>query len=124
MNQPPKWSIQSNRHLQQQQQEQTSTPTGDNTDDHYSRHLETVPNDNKNDGEDDHDEDANSADENGNNNEEEEEVKDDEPKVFQVEDVDLPSLITKPNSSKPTSPLVNALKPAENNNFNKPVSFS
>ncbi len=121
MTQPPKWSIQSNLQLksQQQQQDQNSSPRSDNTDDHYSRHLETVPNDVQNDGEDHQDEDVKRADE---NNDEEEEVKDDEPKVFQVEDVDLPSLITKPNSPKPKSPLINALKPAENSNFNKPVS--
>lgn len=103
-------------------QQQMVSPPNQTTDDHYSRHLETVNN------EKDEDEDCqgksgdekNQADELTKNeiDEDEDEPKDEEPKVFQVEDVDLPSLVTKPNS-KPTSPLLKILKPSENFAFGK-----
>lgn len=120
----PKWaSTHQTNIIHQQQQQQNSvqkspSPLPKNPDEHYSRHLENVPNckDDEDDcSETDSSQAAKSTEEEKSSKEEEEDElhRDDEPKVFQVEDVDLPSLITKPNS-KPTSPLLNGMKPVDN----------
>lgn len=93
----------------------TNPNNGTNTDEHFSRHLENlteknVNGDDKDEHEADHDQDDSNVKVNPTEHDEEE-YDDDEPKAFQVEDVDLPSLVTKPSSnSKPTSPMIDTLK--------------
>lgn len=150
MNNPPKWasahqanviSAQSSDCIENQNKKILS-PTqrleGENTDEHFSRHLDNLNATNENDeepqAENDEESDLKIAEANekmsslksnllmNNVDDEEDDPKYDEPKVFQVEDVDLPSLITKPNS-KPTSPLMNIVK-SENFAFTKAPSLN
>lgn len=88
---------------------------GTNTDEHFSRHLDNLTEKSMNrDDKDEQDVDQDNEDSNVKVNpaeHDEEEFDDDEPKAFQVEDVDLPSLVTKPSSnSKPTSPMMDTIK--------------
>lgn len=119
----PKWAAPHQNNLITVQQHKSPT------DEHYSRHLEAVHNNDVSsclNDEEPTNELENKNTEKGsdeeevkvNNEEDEDDPKYDEPKIFQVEDVDLPSLITKP-SSKQTSPLLNILKSENTFSFAK-----
>lgn len=75
---------------------QTSTTLIENSDDHYNRHLENIVTALNLDEEEqlDDDEINEPKSDKKTNDEDDDLIRDDEPKVFQVEDVDLPSLIT------------------------------
>ena len=151
MNQPPKWSSMHNNHTKPVVNEENTrnilSPKQtllkqENTDEHFSRHLENLNEKSLNNNEEDVEEEEVVDDEyevnqtsgglqNKENlkskdllmshvDEDEDEPRYDEPKVFQVEDVDLPSLVTKP-TSKPTSPLSNLVKKTDVFNFNKQI---
>jgi hypothetical protein len=104
---PPDWSV---KIVNNKELSPTGTISNENSDDHFSRHLENIIITNDFNKQLEEDEQQDDCDVTNEKNEDDDDTVDpnDEPKVFQVEDVDLPSLVTQNlNNTKSPNTTIN-----------------